>query len=250
MKKWLIALGMTICLLGLTACGQEEDTTNYLTNDEALSYAMSAIDLVAGVVEQGQEEEILAQVEQGGTKEDVQMYKSAFESYSKALPDMGAIQEVGDIVSNTVALNVLEIPVEGSIVCELKGELRDAELEILFEHSNISSITVNVNYTFGESMEKAGLNTLLGMGTVFIVLILISLIISAFNLIPKIQAAFAKKPEKSANEKAVDSTIAQIIEKEELSDDLELVAVISAAIAAYEGTSGDGFVVRSIRRSR
>ena len=36
---------------------------------------------------------------------------------------------------------------------------------------------------------------------------------------------------------AVDNTIAQIIEKEELSDDYELVAVIAAAIAASEGAS-------------
>ena len=38
-------------------------------------------------------------------------------------------------------------------------------------------------------------------------------------------------------------------EREELSDDLELVAVIAAAIASYEGTSTDGFVVRSIRKA-
>ena len=31
-------------------------------------------------------------------------------------------------------------------------------------------------------------------------------------------------------------------------DDLELIAVITAAIAAQEGTTTDGFVVRSIRR--
>ena len=38
---------------------------------------------------------------------------------------------------------------------------------------------------------------------------------------------------------------------EDLSDDLELVAVIAAAIAAYEGSaSTDGFVVRTIRRRR
>ena len=35
---------------------------------------------------------------------------------------------------------------------------------------------------------------------------------------------------------------------EEMTDDLELIAVITAAIAAGEGTSTDGFVVRSIRR--
>ena len=31
-------------------------------------------------------------------------------------------------------------------------------------------------------------------------------------------------------------------------DDLQLIAVITAAIAAAEGTSTDGFVVRSIKR--
>ena len=34
----------------------------------------------------------------------------------------------------------------------------------------------------------------------------------------------------------------------DVSDDTELVAVIAAAIAAAEGTSTDGFVVRSIKR--
>ena len=37
--------------------------------------------------------------------------------------------------------------------------------------------------------------------------------------------------------------------EEELADDTELVAVITAAICTYEGTSADGFVVRSIRRA-
>ena len=46
----------------------------------------------------------------------------------------------------------------------------------------------------------------------------------------------------------------EVVEEEDLSDDDELVAVIAAAIAAYEGSntsaSGDGFVVRSIRKRR
>ena len=61
-----------------------------------------------------------------------------------------------------------------------------------------------------------------------------------------------KKAKKNATNTsaAVDNTIAQIIENEELSDDTELVAVIAAAIAAAEGTSTDGFVVRSIKRRK
>ena len=48
-----------------------------------------------------------------------------------------------------------------------------------------------------------------------------------------------------------DPVVEQIEQREEtsqLTDDLELVAVISAAIAAAEGTTTDGFVVRSIRK--
>ena len=38
----------------------------------------------------------------------------------------------------------------------------------------LSSLSVNVNYTFGELMKNAALNTVLGMGTVFVILILIT----------------------------------------------------------------------------
>ena len=94
-------------------------------------------------------------------------------------------------------------------------------------------------------MGKAALNTLIGMGTVFVVLILISLIISCFSFIPKLQEKFSKK----AAPAAAPVPAAPVVEEEELADDTELVAVIAAAIAAYEGTSTDGFQVRSIKRA-
>ena len=104
----------------------------------------------------------------------------------------------------------------------------------------------------GEAMGKAGLNTLIGMLTVFTVLILISLIIACFNVIPKIQSAFAKKETEGSavREEAVSAVQASVEEQAaDETDDLELVAVIAAAIAAYEGAaSTDGFVVRSIIR--
>ena len=99
-----------------------------------------------------------------------------------------------------------------------------------------------------DALADAGINTLLGMGTAFAVLILISLIISLFPIIGKI----GKKPATPAP--ANKPAAAPEVEEEDLSDDDELVAVIAAAIAAYEGSnasaSGDGFVVRSIRKRR
>ena len=98
----------------------------------------------------------------------------------------------------------------------------------------------------GEIMFKAFLNTVIGMGTVFVVLILISLIISCFTLVSKFEA----KQKKEEPAPAAAPVVEQIAAKEELSDDTELVAVIAAAVAAYEGAaSTDGFVVRSIRKS-
>ena len=98
-----------------------------------------------------------------------------------------------------------------------------------------------------DALADAGINTLLGMGTAFAVLILISLIISLFPAIGKI----GKKQAAPAPAKAEPAPA--VVEEEDLSDDEELVAVIAAAIAAYEGStsaSGDGFVVRSIRKRR
>ena len=96
------------------------------------------------------------------------------------------------------------------------------------------------------------MNTLLGMGSVFAVLILIMFIISLFGYIPKIQAMFAKKEEKTAASAPAPVVAAPVVEEvTEEADDLALVAVIAAAVAAYEGqTSTDGFVVRSIKKSK
>lgn len=94
---------------------------------------------------------------------------------------------------------------------------------------------------------KALLNTVMGLGTVFVVLVFISFIISLFR--------FLNKPEKKVEkqEAAVAVETAVEVEEEELSDDSELVAVITAAIAAYEGDAGaisnSGFRVRSIKRA-
>lgn len=63
--------------------------------------------------------------------------------------------------------------------------------------------------------------------------------------------ASAKPQVNEDTEKTIfDNTFDQITQREELSGDLELVAVITAAIAASLNTSTDGFVVRSIKRAK
>ena len=133
----------------------------------------------------------------------------------------------------------------------LKFENRDVVFELVYNYHDMemTGVTINPVYSFGEKMSTAALNTIICMSIVFTVLICISLIISAFKIFPYLEA---KKKEKAAAKAAQVETnvVTQIeeIEEQEYVDDTELVAVIAAAIAAYEGTSTDGFVVRSIRR--
>ena len=112
------------------------------------------------------------------------------------------------------------------------------------------------------------LNTLMGMGTVFLVLIFISLIISLFVYVPglerrlkrlgsRIRRYFARrKPEQPDPERKTprrpklskEELYNQNVEQEP--DEGALIAVIMAAIVASEGgaVSADQLVVRSIRR--
>ena len=140
-----------------------------------------------------------------------------------------------------------------TVTVPLKFEKAEANFVYVFNSQGTpTSMTVDVQYGMGKTLQRAGLNTLMGIGTVFVMLIMISLIISLFNFIPKIQAAFSKKDKEEAKNVGIDKAVTQIAAQEEPeADDTELVAVIAAAIAASEGAaSTDGFVVRSIRKVR
>ncbi|MEE1312956.1 MAG: OadG family transporter subunit [Lachnospiraceae bacterium] len=108
--------------------------------------------------------------------------------------------------------------------------------------------------SLGEIFKTAFINTLLGMGTVFVILIFISLIISLFAFIPKIQQAIVKKNPQTdgpiKNPPVDQTSVFSTVPAQSVMDDLELVAVITAAIAASADISEDDFIVRSIRRVR
>ena len=253
MKKFLLTLALTACVLGMTACGNKEaENPVAITQQEAVEIADNVSlglneGVLAGDVSQAVKE-LNAEVDGAGD-----VFEDSINMWAGALEEIGTYE--GIVAESVVIEGTAD---EFTISYEVIGSIRNADVVLYYtdEYLDImilpGTMMISPQYTLSEKMTKAGLNTLLGMGTVFIVLILIMAIIYAFGLIPKIEKALADKKAKkqSKTEDAVDNTIAQIIEKEELSDDTELVAVIAAAIAAYEGAaSTDGFVVRSIKRA-
>lgn len=269
---------MIACVLGMTACGGEKQLTHYeqlKVNTACAKAEQQYVPMLQNLVGYGEySESITTMMER---KYDVSVdtlsecTKAEREAIVEGLFDLqadgngllGAIEsfqaaeeQIGgpaQVLGSTAVIDDDQIIVS----VEMQGTKAKAVAEVVLTNDRflvLESASLNKVNTMADSMSKAGMNTLLGMGSVFIVLILISLIISCFNVIPKIQAAFAPKTAETAPDNAagIENAVAQITKQEEdESSDLELVAVIAAAIAASEGaTSTDGFVVRSIKRRR
>ena len=105
-----------------------------------------------------------------------------------------------------------------------------------------------------DAMAEAAVNTVIGISVVFLALLFISFIISLFKYINKFEQMLAnKKAGKAPAPKAVPATApAPAVQSVPETDDLELIAVITAAIHAYEEAQGNvvegGLVVRSIKK--
>lgn len=235
----------------VTGCGSKEDTLEYdetsveQVTEFLIQYCNSSDETVVeewkSLTEYMQNYQLL----QAGLPVTPESFTGALESWQAGVEECGAYVSHGDY-SYEVRNDSLEVTLP------VQYEERDAEILFIFdENMYLDSMTVNAKYSTGEIAQKAGLNTLLGMGTVFAVLILIAFIISLFGLIPKLEKAMMgskKKEESSAAVSVQKETAPAAAVFETQTDDMELIAVISAAIAAAEGTSTDGFVVRSIRR--
>lgn len=264
MKKLFACICVLTCALGLTACGSEDTLTDYeqtkvtyaetLATDYVIPYVTQIATDTTGsydVLDEYTADEVAYFVSQNfGFSTDGYAFVSAIDSFADTIEEIGGISEIGEcettIDDDQIVVNVT-----------VHGADRDANAEIILTNDfflQLESASLSSVSSFGESMQKAAMNTVMGMGTVFVVLILISFIIYLLSFVPKLLAkdsapkAEEKKP--AAQTTAVNAPVPQAEpEAVPTADDLELAAVIAAAIAAYEGSaSTSGFVVRSIKR--
>lgn len=242
MKRKLKSLLAIICVLALilamSVCAFAADE---VTEEEAANYKSAAETLISQI--------------SGFSDEDIETYlaqNDAFttevlESWKSVKDELGAYSS---IVSQEVEKDGEQVTV--STVAQFEKAKADVALTLDLSKQAYTSMTYSVQYSLADNMQRAGMNTLMGIGIVFLMLVFLSFVIGLFKYIDKIQNAGKKKAAEEApkEEAAPAPAIAQSeASDEDFADDLELVAVISAAIAAYENTSGDSFVVRSIKKS-
>ena len=251
MKKKLSLIVLACALtLGVSGCGSEADTTTSNEKESMVAYSEAIVssfsqtpDEVFDQYEEMSELQLDLMLLNTGLPVDSENFLSMIEAWKAGEAECGAFKSYGEFETEMTSSGIV-------VSTEAEYENKTADIEFTFdEEQQMDSLTINAHYSTAEILKKAGLNTILGMGTVFVVLIFISFIISLFKYISVFENRKKEQKEDTASV-GVDNAIAQIVsnEEENVEDDLELVAVITAAIAASEGTSADGLVVRSIRK--
>lgn len=231
-----------ICVLALTltmsVCAFAADK---VTDDEIANYKSAAETLISQIA--------------GFSDEEIETYLAQNDAFTTATMESwkGVKDELGaysSIVSQDVEKDGDVVTI--STVAQFEKAKADVVLMLDLGQQMYTSMTYSVQYSLAANMQRAGMNTLMGIGIVFLMLVFLSFVIGLFKYIEKFQNVGKKKAAEEAPkaEEAPAPAIAQSeAADEDFADDLELVAVISAAIAAYENTSGDSFVVRSIKKS-
>ena len=204
------------------------------------SYAQQSIEMIVGM-DDAQAEEILHPSSILSKYQDSMV--ASVQSWVNAKEELGAYKQI----------LAQDIEVDDDIVIKTDCEFENGESVVtttlsLDDLSLVSMEFATAEKTMGQKMEEAVLNTLMGVCVVFVMLFFLSFLISQFKHISKLEEGFKKKNAPAAPDPAPVAAPAPV-EEEEVADDGELIAVIAAAIAAAEGTSTDGFVVRSIKKS-
>ena len=235
MNRKLKSLLAMICVLALTltmsVCAFAADE---VTDDEVANYKSAAETLISQIA--------------GFSDEEIETYLAQNDAFTTATMESwkGVKDELGaysSIVSQDVEKDGDVVTI--STVAQFEKAKADVVLMLDLGQQMYTSMTYSVQYSLAANMQRAGMNTLMGIGIVFLMLVFLSFVIGLFKYIEKFQNVGKKKAEEAPAPAIAQSEAAD----EDFADDLELVAVISAAIAAYENTSGDSFVVRSIKKS-
>ena len=268
----LLAAGLTVSALSMGVYAEEKETqaTEQVTEaateaaaEESLEEEASELESEAG--EEAVQTEAASQEDQlksilsstltqvsGWSDEQIEMMIDGSDASSAAIASnwKSVKEELGAFVEVTSA----ELSADGtSITGHVKYEKTDDKTDVVVTYSvnqEAQTVTMNwdVDYPMGVLMQRAAMNTVMGIGIVFLTLLFLSGLISQMHIIPDMVEKMSKKKAPAAPAPAPAAAPAPVVE-EDLTDDLELVAVITAAIAASENTSSDGFVVRSIKKA-
>lgn len=242
--KVCLIISLCMLLLGLAACGEDPKKVDYngTTYEELKSMSENLASNLTGLSDDQIDEAMEYYQQYGDT-----VIVGLMTQWKEIKADLGDFVSLGEFSVDKSGKTLTTAQ-----IMDFTG--RDITLTCVYNYLDmqVTSVTLDENYSLGEKMQKAAMNTLMGLGTVFGILILISLIIYGFKIIPYLQEKAKAKNAPAPEPAQAPAVPAPAVPAEEpQQDDTELIAVIAAAIAASEGAlAADGFVVRSIKRRK
>ena len=125
----------------------------------------------------------------GMTDEEMEKNIQYGEGFSKTAVEAwkGVKEELGERKSDAETTVTVEEGEDKTYIAtqNVQFEKHDADFVYTFDQNMTpTELAINVNYPMSVTLERAGLNTLMGLGTVFLMLIFLSLVISLFKYIP------------------------------------------------------------------
>lgn len=254
----LLALGLTVSSLTMGVYAEETEA--------------AATELVTEAVAEAEEAEAETEAAATTVEDQIKAILASNLEQLSAMTDeqLDAMLESGDTSSEAIAANWNSVKSELGAFVEVTEATMNAEGTEITGTAKYEKIddntTVTVTYAYDTTtgtatmkwdvdypmsvlLKQAGLNTVMGLCIVFAALAFLAFLISKLHYIPEMIEKRAKKNAPAPAAAPAPVAAAPVVEEEEYVDDLELVAVITAAIAASENTSSDGFVVRSIKKA-
>ena len=246
MKQWFrkaaLCFALALSVLTLAACGNSsKDTVEPIDpsvksalEEQAKQYAEQSIYTLSDA-------EIETQIKSAYKTKDEITY-NGLTNYLNDKDRLGAFVSVDDAVASKT---------EDGYSIEINSTFENRTLKLTLGLNELTGKTTEMtfepHYSLAEQMTDAGANLLVGMGTVFCVLIFIAWVISMFKYISVFEKKMkGKKAPAEAPKAAAPAPKAAAPAPAAKQDDV-MQAVIAAAIAAYEAdTAGEqsenGFV--------
>ena len=271
LKHIVFLLTVFLLSLFLFSCKKKEVESTPLTAEEKQSIEANISNYfqqIEAASDEGLEESI-----ESAYKAKEEVFYNALSNFKNSRKDLGAFKEIEKV----------DVQKEGDyflIDLYAKYEKRDLlfHVKLNSDYSGFKEMSFNPVYTLPEKLLSAFQNMIVGMGTVFLVLIFIAWIISLFAHVHRFEVKRAEEKkealvlrnkkneeEKNKGEPVVTNSVAAVpvLEKEEgISEEL-LSVILMAAVKAYEEeeagaknpfsasrTLDNGLFVRSIRRRK
>ena len=205
------------------------------------------------------------------TQEEIDGYETSTDSFTVSAIEAwkGSRDEVGTLVADAVNADPTVTERAGKYTVSVPRTFEKATANFVYIYDramNPASVTIDVKLPMGTTLSRAALNTVMGIGIVFCILVFLSFVISLLKFVPALVDGTKKEtaaPAKAVSAaKAAPAPAAAPVSSQ--TDDQALIAVIAAAVAAAEGTTpdqvrisgiypagsvGEGFFARPIRRT-